>query len=376
MAENETLVDPHPSKEEEATHGNEEHMPDVQKPSDYSYSESDSDSDDETQAKAQTEAVELELYNNPSNYDAHVRYIKLLRKQGDIDKLRQAREAMSALFPLSPDMWRNWAKDEITMCSGIVKPNKNPSFLYEVVDDWVTPRLQELQLFKLQQENKTVGAPTHERENPVRKNAREKRKPVSSSMDEQPPAKRRKDLDQKNKKAYGNDRGQGRHLDEANEVALVHDSKADSVSTKETKNHSPIKPVIYNDKCTAFISNLSLQATDKDLRSFFSDVGGVVAIRILTDQDKRSRGLAYVDFSDDAYLAAAVEKNKQSLLGKRLGIARSDPQRGRGEKTAGCSSKFDRGTADNRRSNAGETAETSGVRRGPQATICQSEAWG
>lgn len=55
------------------------------------------------------------------------------------------------------------------------------------------------------------------------------------------------------------------------------------------------------------------------------------------------KGLAYVDFSDDAHLAAALEKNRQSLLGKRLSIARSDPQRGRGKKPAGRSSKFDRG---------------------------------
>ncbi|CAI9765278.1 unnamed protein product [Fraxinus pennsylvanica] len=777
MAETETVVDPQPSKEEEeAANGNEEHMPDVQKPSDDS--DSDSDSDDETQEKAQTEALELELYNNPSNYDSHVQYIKLLRKQGDIDKLRQAREAMSALFPLSPEMWREWAKDETTMCSGedafleveklfeqglsdylsvalwcdylnfvqeydtsvrecstigiskarnlferaitaaglhvaegcsiwelyrefeqaivltieetdsearekqiqrirnlfhrqlsvplvdmtstlltyktweadqgvtvdvnsskcdglpshfvsayqralgmlnaradfeekISKKDVDDSeklkefmtylkfeqssgdparvnILYEraitefpissdlwldytryldktfktskivrdvynratrncpwVGDLWVcyllclerchaseeelssvfekslqctfssfdeylnvfltrvdelrrrisastqvedginyavirdifqrasdylsphlkntdsflrmhsywahlesklgkdmiatrgvwesllkisgsmleawqgyiameiemghinearslykrcyskrftgtgseeichswvrfereygsledfdlavqkvTPRLQELHLFKLQQENQTVGAPTDERENLVRKNLREKRKPVSSSMDEQSPAKRRKDLDQKNNKAYGNDKGHGRHLAEANEVAQVHDSKADSASTKETKNHSPRKPVIYSDQCTAFISNLSLQATDKDLRSFFNDVGGVGAIRILTDKDKRPRGLAYVDFSDDAHLAAAVEKNRQSLLGKRLSIARSDPQRGRGKKTAGRSSKFDRGEM-----NSEVSVESSKGRRGPQ----------
>lgn len=37
------------------------------------------------------------------------------------------------------------------------------------------------------------------------------------------------------------------------------------------------------------------------------------------------KGLAYVDFSDDKHLAAAISKNKQMLLGKKLSIARSDP---------------------------------------------------
>lgn len=43
------------------------------------------------------------------------------------------------------------------------------------------------------------------------------------------------------------------------------------------------------------------------------------------------KGLAYVDFSDDAHLVAAVAKNKQMLLGKKLSIARSDPKHGKKE---------------------------------------------
>ena len=34
---------------------------------------------------------------------------------GDVDKLSRAREAMSELFPLSPTMWRQWIKDELSL---------------------------------------------------------------------------------------------------------------------------------------------------------------------------------------------------------------------------------------------------------------------
>lgn len=44
-----------------------------------------------------------------------IQYIKALRKEGDTDKLRQAREAMNELFPLTPSMWQEWAKDEISL---------------------------------------------------------------------------------------------------------------------------------------------------------------------------------------------------------------------------------------------------------------------
>lgn len=47
-----------------------------------------------------------------------LKYIRALRKKGDIEKLRNAREGMSELFPLTPAMWMEWTKDEITLSSG------------------------------------------------------------------------------------------------------------------------------------------------------------------------------------------------------------------------------------------------------------------
>ncbi|XP_024032640.1 squamous cell carcinoma antigen recognized by T-cells 3-like, partial [Morus notabilis] len=82
-------------------------------------SDSDSDSeDDEAQDNLQLQTLENDLAINPSNYDAHVQYIKLLRKIGDIEKLRRAREAMSELFPLTPAMWQDWARDESSLIAG------------------------------------------------------------------------------------------------------------------------------------------------------------------------------------------------------------------------------------------------------------------
>lgn len=52
------------------------------------------------------------------SYLCFLKYIRALRKQGDIEKLRIAREAMSELFPLTPAMWQEWTKDEISLSSG------------------------------------------------------------------------------------------------------------------------------------------------------------------------------------------------------------------------------------------------------------------
>jgi hypothetical protein len=38
-----------------------------------------------------------------------------LRKSGNIEKLRAAREEMNKYFPLTPKMWQEWAKDEVSL---------------------------------------------------------------------------------------------------------------------------------------------------------------------------------------------------------------------------------------------------------------------
>ena len=42
-----------------------------------------------------------QLEDNPYSYNLHMEIVKLLRKQGDLDQLRRARECMSATFPLT-----------------------------------------------------------------------------------------------------------------------------------------------------------------------------------------------------------------------------------------------------------------------------------
>lgn len=191
----------------------------------------------------------------------------------------------------------------------------------------VAPRLEELQLLRSKQESKL----TEERENSFKKNVRDKRKQPSDVADEQYPAKRQKDAAPKQKKVHGKDY-EVLNLAEQHEGEEKKAKGAKPDLENEMKEPVPEKTKVYADQCTAFVSNLHLKANNEHLRQFFSDVGGVVAIRILKDKfTGKSRGLAYVDFSDDAHLAAAVAKNKQTLLGKKLSIARSDPKRGKKE---------------------------------------------
>lgn len=125
----------------------------------------------------------------------------------------------------------------------------------------VTPRLEELQLFKLQ-EAKNIGLPADDRDNSSRKNVREKRKPVSNLIEEQSPAKRHKDKAKNVKITYEDGKGQAKDSVKVNNTNPdVDASKPASGSKKENKDVSSGKPKQYNDQCTAFVSNLNLKVS-------------------------------------------------------------------------------------------------------------------
>ncbi|PKA56637.1 Heterogeneous nuclear ribonucleoprotein 1 [Apostasia shenzhenica] len=241
---------------------------------------------------------------------------------------------------------------------------------YGTLDDFdlavkkVTPRLQEIAIFKAQQESKSSS---FSNQNNLVSNASQKRKSNKTFGDKQPPAKKRKDAASKPLEAS--------HRDPASTAENINNDKTDD--TQAVTFHGTIggKPIeedagdsksntnkpFYTDRCTVFVSNLSLEATEQHLKDFFLDCGGVSAIRILRDKfNGRSRGLAYVDFSDEEHLATAVAKNRQKLLGKKLSIARSDPREGQRKSFSDNISSRGRGRGGRFRSDRKSPGEASG----------------
>ncbi|CAB4269413.1 unnamed protein product [Prunus armeniaca] len=120
MEEETVNPEPQTGTSEEDNNG-EQPMPDLpdQDPSSSdSNSDSGSEDGDQAQKNLQLQTLEAELLTNPGNYNGHVQYIKILRQMADIEKLRQAMEAMNELFLLTPSMWQDWAKDEASLSTG------------------------------------------------------------------------------------------------------------------------------------------------------------------------------------------------------------------------------------------------------------------
>lgn len=128
----------------------------------------------------------------------------------------------------------------------------------------MTPRLQELELFKAQQESKSGSTFSANENNSVTTSVPRKRKITKVTSDKEPPSKRQKDTTSKVVDAS--------HADSIKDTQSMHNAvdKAEqsalpmAVETKASSTHligdskSKSKPILYNDQCTAYISNISL----------------------------------------------------------------------------------------------------------------------
>lgn len=76
------------------------------------------------------------------------------------------------------------------------------------------------------------------------------------------------------------------------------------------------------------VSNLSFDATDKDLNELFGQYGEVVSAKIITDRETgRSRGFGFVEMSTDEAAQAAIEAlNKSEFSGRTLNVNEARPR--------------------------------------------------
>ena len=73
------------------------------------------------------------------------------------------------------------------------------------------------------------------------------------------------------------------------------------------------------------VGNLAANTTDAQLRAKFQEYGSVLSVRICVDSTtRRSLGYGYVNYSDPAHAAAAIEHlNNEMFLDKPLRISYS-----------------------------------------------------
>ena len=83
-----------------------------------------------------------------------------------------------------------------------------------------------------------------------------------------------------------------------------------------------------------YISNLSYNISDEDLRLLFADYGEITSAKVIMDRETgRSRGFGFVELSDDELAKKAIEElNQASYDGKVNNITEARPREDRGDR--------------------------------------------
>src|SRR3954471_18823787 len=100
----------------------------------------------------------------------------------------------------------------------------------------------------------------------------------------------------------------------------------------------------YYFRMNIYVSNLSFNVEDDDLRGFFEEYGEVTSAKVVTDKmTQRSRGFGFVEMSDDAAAEKAIsELDGASVQGRNIRVTVAKPKEERSNKVGGYSNNNNR----------------------------------
>ncbi|XP_033125291.1 RNA-binding protein 39-like isoform X2 [Anneissia japonica] len=102
------------------------------------------------------------------------------------------------------------------------------------------------------------------------------------------------------------------------------------VKEVEPRAKSPELTPEQRDARTVFCMQLSARIRPRDLEEFFSAVGEVRDVRIISDRNsRRSKGVAYVEFKEEMSVPLAIGLNNQKLLGVPIIVQVSQAEKNR-----------------------------------------------
>ncbi len=77
-----------------------------------------------------------------------------------------------------------------------------------------------------------------------------------------------------------------------------------------------------------YVSNLSFNVQDEDLKEFFAEYGEVTSAKVITDKfTGRSRGFGFVEMSDDAAAQKALQElDGATVEGRAIKVSEAKPR--------------------------------------------------
>ena len=86
-----------------------------------------------------------------------------------------------------------------------------------------------------------------------------------------------------------------------------------------------------------YVSNLSFNVQDEDLKDFFTPYGEVTSDKVITDRETgRSRGFGFVEMSDEAASKKAIQElNGATVENRTISVSEAKPKEDRGSRGGG-----------------------------------------
>jgi RNA recognition motif-containing protein len=99
-----------------------------------------------------------------------------------------------------------------------------------------------------------------------------------------------------------------------------------------------------------YVSNLSFNVQDEDLREFFTPYGEVTSAKIINDKmTQQSRGFGFVEMSnDDAARTAIAELNEGVVEGRTIKVMEAKPKEDRPSRNSGGGGGYNNGGSYNK----------------------------
>ncbi|KAL6112309.1 rbm39 [Pungitius sinensis] len=118
------------------------------------------------------------------------------------------------------------------------------------------------------------------------------------------------------------------------------------------KEKSPIRPPMDNltpeerDARTVFCMQLAARIRPRDLEDFFSAVGKVRDVRMISDRNSRkSKGIAYIEFVETNSVPLAIGLTGQRLLGVPIIVQASQAEKNRAAAAAAAANNLQKGSS-------------------------------
>jgi RNA recognition motif-containing protein len=91
-----------------------------------------------------------------------------------------------------------------------------------------------------------------------------------------------------------------------------------------------------------YVSNLSYNVQDEDLRDYFEDYGEVSSAKVITDKfTNRSRGFGFVEMPDDTSAQKAIKELHGAMVdGRSISVTVAKPREERSNKRSYSNSRW------------------------------------